>query len=88
MRTNPIGGPSPYKTVWWKVDLGGVYNTYNIIVLFKNYDGYGIQLGIPFKRTSCHSINEFSAYCSLIKSKNTFLIFTYGGRGGGWCSQM
>lgn len=41
MRTEAIGGNSPYNTVWWKVDLGGVYNIYSVNILFKNYDGYG-----------------------------------------------
>ena len=41
MRTEAIGGNSPYKTVWWKVDLGGVYNIYSVNILFKNYDGHG-----------------------------------------------
>nr|XP_022312538.1 multiple epidermal growth factor-like domains protein 10 isoform X2 [Crassostrea virginica] len=40
MRTEPIGPNSPDKTVWWKVDLGGVYNIYSVNILFKNYDGY------------------------------------------------
>lgn len=40
MRTRPIGRNSPDKTVWWKGDLGGVYNIYNINILFNNYDGY------------------------------------------------
>ena len=44
MRTNVIGTTSPYKTVWWRVDLGGVYNIYSVNILFKNYDGYGIDL--------------------------------------------
>ena len=55
MRTNPIGPNSPEKTVWWKVDLGGVYNIYSVNIMFKNYDGYGIAvkiikktLNIPF----------------------------------------
>ena len=42
MRTNPIGLNDPEKTVWWKVDLGGVYNIYSVNLLFKNYDGFGI----------------------------------------------
>lgn len=42
MRTEDIGHPSPYKTVWWKVDLGGVYSIYSINLLFKSYDGYGM----------------------------------------------
>ena len=41
-RTNIIGETSPDKTVWWMVDLGGVYNIYSVNILFKNYDGYGM----------------------------------------------
>ena len=41
IRTNPIGVASHDKTVWWKVDLGGVYNIYSVNILFKNYDGEG-----------------------------------------------
>lgn len=42
-RTNVIGVGTGYpdKTVWWKVDLGGVYSIYSISILFKTYDGYG-----------------------------------------------
>ena len=43
-RTEPIGQNNPYKTVWWKVDLGGVYSIYSVTILFKNYDVYGIFL--------------------------------------------
>lgn len=44
MRTREIGTTSIHKTVWWKVDLGGMYSIYNIDVLFKNYgswEGWG-----------------------------------------------
>lgn len=41
MRTDSIGLNSLYKTVLWKVDLGGVYSIYSINILFKNYDGLG-----------------------------------------------
>lgn len=41
-RMDVIGHSSPDKTVWWKVDLGGVYSIYSINVLFKNYDGNGM----------------------------------------------
>nr|XP_022305532.1 receptor-type tyrosine-protein phosphatase epsilon-like [Crassostrea virginica] len=40
MRTEAIGLNSPDKTVWWRVDLGGVYNIYSVNIQFKNYDGY------------------------------------------------
>uniref|UniRef100_A0A8W8NS81 EGF-like domain-containing protein n=1 Tax=Magallana gigas TaxID=29159 RepID=A0A8W8NS81_MAGGI len=36
-----IGISAPYKTVWWKVDLGDVHNIYSISIFFKTYDGYG-----------------------------------------------
>ena len=42
MTTQPVGPTSPAKTVWWRVDLGGVYNIYSVNILFKNYLGYGI----------------------------------------------
>ena len=41
MRTDLMGPQSPNKTVWWRVDLGGVYNIYSVNILFKNYDGAG-----------------------------------------------
>lgn len=42
MRTGDIGLTAKHKTVWWIVDLGRVYNVYNINIQFKNYDGYGV----------------------------------------------
>lgn len=45
MRTLEIGPSSRHKTVWWKVDLCGVYNIYSINIVFRNYeswDGWGI----------------------------------------------
>lgn len=41
MRTDDIGVNSPYQTVWWKVDLGGVYSIYSINIMFKSYDNLG-----------------------------------------------
>ena len=46
IRSNIIGPNSPDKTVWWKVDLGGVYNIYSVNIQFQNYDNYGILLFI------------------------------------------
>ena len=46
MRTKDIGPNSQDKTVWWKVDLGGVYNIYSVNILFKDYYGYGIAVTI------------------------------------------
>lgn len=49
MRTYNIGPNSPDKTVWWMVDLGGIYNIYSINILFKKYDHYyGMLLFIDF----------------------------------------
>ena len=44
MRTEVIGRTSQYQIVWWRVDLGDVYNIYSVNILFKNYEGYGIFL--------------------------------------------
>lgn len=41
MRTREIGRNSPNKTMWWRVDLGGMYSIYSINIIFKNYDGHG-----------------------------------------------
>ena len=51
MRTEMIGPSSPYKTVWWKVDLGGAYNIYSVNILFLNYDGHGISIYICHDKT-------------------------------------
>lgn len=42
MRTRDIGLNSDEKMIWWRVDLGGVYNIYRINILFKNYLHYGL----------------------------------------------
>lgn len=46
MRTDSIGENSPYKSMWWKVDLGAVYSIYSIHILFKNYYGYGMYVSV------------------------------------------
>ncbi|XP_078329602.1 uncharacterized protein LOC111116888 [Crassostrea virginica] len=40
MMTIDIGLGSSEKTVWWRVDLGGVYNIYSVNVLFRSYESY------------------------------------------------
>ena len=50
MRTEPMGPNSTYRSVSWKVDLGGEYNIQEVTILFKNYDDNGKQTysnGIP-----------------------------------------
>lgn len=40
MRTGDIGKTSSDdKKTWWYVDLGEIYNVFNIRILFKNYAG-------------------------------------------------
>lgn len=57
MRTKEIGLRSPDKTVWWKVDLGGVLNIYSINILFKNYETiYGVYYVIISHRACLNSI--------------------------------
>lgn len=51
-RQYDIGLSSLYKTVWWKVDLGDVYNIYSISILFKTYDGYGMYFN------PCNYVNK------------------------------
>lgn len=34
-----IGIMLVYEKIWWYVDLGGVYNVYNIKILFMDYFG-------------------------------------------------
>lgn len=41
MRANEVGMTALDKTVWWKVDLGGLRTIYSISILFKSYNGYG-----------------------------------------------
>ena len=55
-RSEQIGQNSPDKTVWWKVDLGGVYNIYSVNILFKNYEEYGIDVRIFKKPSTFHFI--------------------------------
>lgn len=41
MRTDDIGITTTYDSkTWWYVDLGGIYNVYNIRIVFKDYPGY------------------------------------------------
>lgn len=44
MRTQSIGLNSLDKTVWWKVDLGAVYNIHSVNIIFRNYDDWGTLL--------------------------------------------
>nr|XP_022311206.1 uncharacterized protein LOC111116503 [Crassostrea virginica] len=56
-RTKEIGRNSPDKTVWWKVDLGGVYNIYSVNILFKNTPGYESRLRGRFAGFSLYISN-------------------------------
>lgn len=43
MRTDDIGKTaSHFHSTWWKVDFGGTFNIYSIIIFFKNYDTNGM----------------------------------------------
>ena len=52
MRTQPIGAGTnvPDKTMWWKVDLGGIYNIYSVNILFRKYEGEGMFYDIGLDR--------------------------------------
>lgn len=68
--------------MWWKVDLGGVYNIYSINILFKKYDGYGMYLYIIFMQIfqivqslfSCFW-NEIYTFIILITAPTNTLIY-------------
>lgn len=44
MRTVDIGQTvmNIYNSMWWKVDLGGMYSIYSINILFKSYEKKGM----------------------------------------------
>lgn len=48
-RAPEIGLNSLEKSMWWKVDLGRVYNIYSVTIMFKNYElEYGLYLNNIF----------------------------------------
>ena len=67
MRTEAIGPNSPFQTVWWRVDLGGVYNIYSVNILFKNYDGEGTAVKIIKKPSTFHVIMYIIRFIKLDK---------------------
>lgn len=59
-RTQTIGPNSDFKTVWWKVDLGRLYNIYSIDIIFKSYENYGTRI--------CHyRVAESIPYVSIVQ---------------------
>nr|XP_022307517.1 uncharacterized protein LOC111113516 [Crassostrea virginica] len=80
MRTEPMGPNSPYKSVWWKVDLGGKYNIQSITIHFKSYGGYEMQqrgrfAGFRIYASNTGNVNG-SALCYEDKSQLPPLYFT------------
>lgn len=39
-RMKEIGTTSSDQSTWWYVDLGGIYNVYNIRIQFKDFEGF------------------------------------------------
>lgn len=58
-KTKTIGLNDPIKTVWWKVDLGGVSSIYSINIQFKSVDGYGMYY-VVFSVVEYHDIYLFT----------------------------
>lgn len=52
MRTRDIGRTGIFKTLWWKVNLGGVYYIHSIDIIFKNYTGFGMYFFYLAMQTS------------------------------------
>lgn len=86
MRTAAIGSNSAEKTVWWKVDLGRIFNIYDINILFKTYDGYGVKpydmFIVYFTRVIDSAIPTFSLNCKNVKSQAPFFIIILLGLNG------
>lgn len=59
MRTRDIGTSSDDKTVWWKVDLGGVYSIYSVTILFKDYRDFCMLF---FNRFNCFILKLLQSY--------------------------
>lgn len=66
MRTNKIGPIFPDKTVWWKVDLGGVYNIYSVTILFKDYNGYGMFLALSIETYVDIDLGVSAKFCDVL----------------------
>nr|XP_022305539.1 receptor-type tyrosine-protein phosphatase alpha-like [Crassostrea virginica] len=58
MRTTDIGSTGNVHEMWWKVDLGGVYNIYSVNILFKNYGGYELRQRGRFAGFSLYVSND------------------------------
>ncbi|XP_034321050.2 uncharacterized protein [Magallana gigas] len=73
MRTREIGFNSSYKTVWWKVDFGGVYNIYSINIVFRSYNGSESRQRGRFAGFSLYvSVNDVSTTSEI---KNSTLCY-------------
>ncbi|XP_052694675.1 receptor-type tyrosine-protein phosphatase epsilon-like [Crassostrea angulata] len=68
MKTEDIGLTSKHKTVWWKVDLGGIYEIYSINIQFKNYDGHVVRQRGRFAGFSLYVSDTDVSSISEIKS--------------------
>nr|XP_022311632.1 receptor-type tyrosine-protein phosphatase epsilon-like [Crassostrea virginica] len=71
MRTDAIGTSSD-KTVWWRVDLGGVYNIYSVNILFKYYDSFENRQQGRFAGFSLSVSNTESMDSSLLCYKDNY----------------
>lgn len=65
-----IGHGVPDRTVWWKVDLGRVYNIYSIIIMFKNYDNNGVYFYMLFINVKSKGFDSKRKF-----KKKMFIIF-------------
>lgn len=74
-RTLDIGYASMFKTVWWKVDLGRVHNLYNMGILFKSYDGFGMYTYYPNNRKN--TIPVLPIWFSWLKYFTTVTMFCF-----------
>lgn len=69
MRTMVIGLNTIEKTLWWKVDLGGVFNIYGVNIQYKNYEGYGVYIITD----RCNYLTQYHTYST---ASNLFFLVT------------
>lgn len=83
-RADEIGRTAPDKTTWWKVDLNGTFNIFNINILFKNYKNYGMYHFNCTHSESCYLYASWIVLCSVsvwLKSNLPFAPLFWWSRG-------
>lgn len=87
-RMKDIGTTSSDKSTWWYVDLGGIYNVYNIRIQFKDYAQYSklldntchysYKIGTLLKKSKCSRyIYQFPSTIAYEHDNNSTSIYKF-----------